>query len=232
MKAADGPDPAILHLTLKEVDVSALDGLAAFKADQLRVDLFGVDASFLSSDPAGRVRQLREEYVRAGVVDSVEDAPRLFVIAHEGSGVRPENFRIEGIEHFAWKTHERRYLLENFMTLVKPELRRDAAVVPRRVSCRMPSHLARDTHFDEISEFGIAIRTQGPLRAGSILRFFSPVLGRLEHGVLARCVSAREADGGWSNEFVFYGSSDEFQKRIRTYVRQEHARRKAKEAAS
>jgi hypothetical protein len=228
-KAAHEDQAALVHLVLTEGHGTQTTEKRKNKS-QVQVDALVVEASFLSSDPAGRVKFLRESYVRAGLAPNLESAPPVFVVADEKSTVTPEQFRVVGVAHFSWKIPDRRHILETFLTFASPKVWKEPDLVPRRFKGHFDAHLARESRLDELSEFGLVIQDHAPFKQGVILRFFSDILGQEEHGVLARCVSSRQTETGWNNEFIFFGSSEEFQKHIRMHVRSEYARKKSGES--
>jgi hypothetical protein len=227
LKEAHDPDPALIRLIMSEATLPPPTDEECDIQSWLP-DVLLVDAGFLLADPTGRVGKLRSEFVTAGLVAKIEDAREIYVLAKTGSYARAETFRIEGVSHFAWKLNDRRHLLESFLTFAPAEIWTDKAPHAARVICQKRSFLSRDSFMEELSEFGLSIRESIPFAEGALLRFFSPVLGLTRNGVLARCVCTRSSgENVWVSEFVFFGNSDEFQKSIRSYVLEAHARKRA-----
>jgi hypothetical protein len=235
VKAPEGPDPAFLNFAFAQwqpdsVHEGGSSGGAVVSPEALRFDMIAIHASFLMPEPEVRIQQIRQEFVSAGLYQSLDQVPEFFVFADETSRVTPEKFRLPGVVQFAWKDLEGLRLVEAFFQLLPSKVWKDDDLQIRRVPCRIAGHLARTSQMEELSEFGLSIRDVTPFKPGTILRFFSPIFGRQDKGVLARCVAAREAEETWINEFVFFGSSDEFQKQIRQFTREEYARKKSQEA--
>ena len=229
VKEAQGEHAAVLRISIRE---STANVEAKRSSEDLQFDGIVIEASFIRHDPKAKIHALREAFVQSGLYKSIETVPPFFVVAEESSPIDSHSFLVEGVSHFAWKIADRRHIIDTFLVFAPKEVWQDPTLIPQRSPAHIPAHLSRDAHVVELSEIGLTVEDNIKFRPGAVLRLFSEVLSENPDGIFARCRSSVPSEKGAINEFVFYGSSEEFQKRIRTFVRAEFARKKALEQAS
>lgn len=225
---------AELRLDIKQIERDAwldLNRLVAKGAtpDQYRFDAVVIDGGLIRTNPAEWLDGLHGALVRAKVIAATEPAPKIFILADEGSSVQPAQYTHRGISDFIFKPFDRK-LLTDKMAIALPNFSR--SVLPDAspfVPCELTAQMCKSIPLEELSEYGLTVRYPVPIRPRVFMRFFSKLFGETSDGVLARCTASISSGGTepfFKCHFVFFGCSDELHKRIRNWIREDYVHKK------
>lgn len=229
------PDvPATLRLELKQIDRPAwmdLNRLVSKGAtpDQYRFDSLIIDGGLLRTEVAEWLEGLHSALVRARVLLPSEPLPKIFVLADEESKIQPSAFSHKGVTDFLYKPIDRKLLIDKLAVALPHLTRTTLPDAPPFVPCELTTQVCKNIKLEELSEFGLTVLHPTPFKPKVFMRFFSPLLGDLADGVLARCTASLSGTGDnpmYKCHFVFFGCSDELHKRIRTWIREDYVHKK------
>ncbi len=224
-RQAEDSDESVIHL---EVSLASVDTDATASEQRLQViDAILVEATFLGANTSAMLSTIKKSMTEAGIVNSFGHVPPLIVMADPAEKISPHAYRSPDITHFVYKTVDRRFYVQTFFSLARREFWKMNVQPEPLLTCQIVGQLARESHLEEIAEYGFVIKEAFPFRIGIFLRLFSPILGETGFGALGRCISTRElSDKQWESDFVFFGSSDGLQKQIRNYILEDHIDKK------
>ncbi len=224
-RQAEDSDESVIHL---EVTLAPTESDASTSAEQLKiVDAILIEAVFLGSNVESTLAIIKKSLTDAGIVNSFGHEPPLIVLADPDEKLSPHAYRNPDITHFVYKTVDRRFYIQTFFSLARREFWKVGALVEPLITSHIVGQLARESHLEEIAEYGFVIKETFPFRLGIFLRIFSTIFGETSAGALGRCIGARQLnDKEWVSEFVFFGSSDALQKKIRNYILEDHIEKK------
>lgn len=230
-----GPDvPATLKLELKQIDRAAwidLNRMVAKGAtpDQYRFDALVIDGGLIRSTAAEWLDGLHGALCRARVIIPSEPLPKIFILADEEARIQPSDFNHKGIADYVYKPLDRKLFVDK-LAVALPQVSR--SVLPEAspfVPCELTAQVCKSIKLEELSEYGLTVLHPTPFKPRSFMRFFSPLFGNINDGVLARCaasVGGSSEDPMFKCHFVFFGCSDELHKRIRTWIREDYVHKK------
>lgn len=92
--------------------------------------------------------------------------------------------------------------------------------------------IARPAQLVELSEFGATIRSEQPLKPGTMVYLFKSIFANApDQNLCVRVYASEENDadgGGYLNHVTYFGITDAFLKFTRSYIRETYASKKAK----
>ena len=196
-----------------------------------RFDALFIDANLIRSDDLQAwIDGLHEIFLKAGVFVRGEKFPRIIVMAHEKSSIRPEAYRLKGIADFLFKPLDRKMVSYKVKTVVDEFIARGEPDVPHFVTQSLDVKLAKDAQMLEVSEYGLSISHPTPFKNGTMIRFFSSQIGGGADGVIGRsshCDKTNDKVPSYVCHFTFFGVTDEVLKKIRTWIREDYVQSKS-----
>lgn len=234
-KTGEDDGLSLVRLDIREIERDAWYKIAESLnhdkgASAFQFEVIFVDGGVLPTEPAAWIEGVRELMQKAGVLKDGVPFPKIVILGDEGSRIRPDHFRLRGIDDFIFKPFDRKFILDKMQVLL-PSLRRSENQEAQSfVPCEVPARIAKDVELLELSEYGLTIRHPTPFREHVFMRFFTPLFGDSSEGVIGRCTMSEPAGEGdqasYQIEFVFFGVSDELLKRIRTWIREDYVHKK------
>jgi hypothetical protein len=98
----------------------------------------------------------------------------------------------------------------------------------------IPAKIAREARLTELAEFGATLRSEQPLKPGTMIYLFRDIYQNAPDQNLCVRVYFSEEDsaekGTYLNSVVYFGITDTFLKFTRSYIRETYASKKAKES--
>lgn len=209
---------------------SLVDESAIVNPADFRYDVIFIDANLIRTDELQAwIDGIHEAFLKAGIFVRGEKFPRIVVMAHEKSTVRPEAYRLKGIADFVYKPLDRKMVSHKVKTVVDEFIARGEPDVPHFVEQVIDAKLAKDAQMVEVSEYGLSISHPTPFKNGTMIRFFSSQIGGGANGVIARCSHCEKTNDkipSYICHFTFFGVSDDVLKRIRTWIREDYVQKK------
>lgn len=232
-KSAENESVMLAHLNLRELNEEEWRKTAVRSSEGVKnfmIDAVYIDGSFLGDSPAATIDGMVELMRKARLIESRESL-LLTIMGDEKSRIQPDEFKLKTVHDFMFKPLDRKMTIGKAMLLIRGLFpKTDSADISHR-RAGVPGRITKEVLMEELSEFGLQIRHQTPLRENTFLRFFSPVfLSEGADGVLGRCLSSmRDPDTGvFHCFFTFFGVSDGQLKHIRNWIRGDYAARKEK----
>jgi hypothetical protein len=229
--------------TTDQVSVDKSYGAMAGTHENSRVivDAVAVDLHLLGDDAPSRalkLRTLHRELESRQIFNSFGRVPPLIVLVDEKLDVGFEDFESLSEDkkdgpavvqiYFHRKVYDRHLIAQLFLDVAPDAFHHPAATRERLTSIHMPTTLTQAYPSTSLAEYGLELEMPFALQRGAGLRVFSDALEFGDLGVWVKCVgSGRQSDGTWINEFVFFGSVERIQQKLRAWIRQEYAKEKA-----
>ncbi|MCM2282345.1 MAG: hypothetical protein NDI61_10935 [Bdellovibrionaceae bacterium] len=230
-RSGDVDGVMILRLTFREMseeEYKVSHGPAA-DAEVGVIDAIYVDGSLLGEDP-GRALEGMAEVLRRAQLMETRDALTVTILNDERSRIRPAEFRLKSVQDFLYKPLDRKMVLAKAALLTKGLAAKTESVDLAYRKAGQPVRITKEVLMEELSEFGLQIRHETPLREQTFLRFFSSIFLDRGDGLLGRCLhSSKDPDTGqYHCFFSFFGVSDAQLKHIRNWIRGDYASKKEK----
>ncbi len=221
----------ILRLTLRELSEEEYAQTRGPGADGGldAIDSIYIDGSLLGDVPGPALDGLAEVLRKARLIESRESLT-VTVLGDERSRLRPGDFRLKNVQDFLFKPLDRKMVLAKASLLAKGLVATTDSVDLAYRKADQPGRIAKEVLMEELSEFGLQVRHETPLREQTFLRFFSPAFLERGEGILGRCLySSKDPDTGlYHCFFSFFGVTDAQLKHIRNWIRGDYASRKEK----
>jgi hypothetical protein len=194
------------------------------------LDCVIIDHALLPDDVDAFCNGLKEATKNAGL-QCPADGPHAIVIADDNDRVRFDKLLKSKIYGLVYKPIEIRRLLY----LVANSLDTPYSVYTFEnigwKHDKIGAKIARKSQLAEMSEFGATIRTEQPLKPGTMLYLFKSIFQNAPDQNLCVRVYASEEDpkndGQYLNWVVYFGITDAFLKFTRAYIRETYAVLKA-----
>jgi hypothetical protein len=233
-RPVDALGPSQLRLELNVIEEALWQTHAGQHAQadpgHFRFDAIFIEAGMIRIDLQPWLEGVIGLLIKAGIMRSDEQPPKIFVMASEKSQKRPDDFRVKGITDFFYKPLDRKLIVDHLFTLLPNMERIDDVEFSGFVPCETPAKLAKNVIMDELSEYGLSIVNSSALKPGSFMRFFSQLFGEDSSGILGRCTHFEKIEGekasGVRCYFTFFGCPDEILKRIRNWIREDYVHKK------
>ncbi len=97
------------------------------------------------------------------------------------------------------------------------------------MATEQPVNVAYNFTIEDISEFGLTLKSTRPYIAGEFVTFYSPVFKTDKKAeVIGRCFKCDKVQNSneHKSQFVFVGAGDAIRKQIRSWMKQEYVRKK------
>lgn len=191
-----------------------------------------IDHALLPEDINAFLKGLKEGVARAGL-RAPKDGPRVIVTATEKQKVDFDKLYNSDIFGFVYKPLEIRRVLflaaqamdTPFSVYAFENIGWKADIIPAKI--------ARPATMVELSEFGATIKTQQPLKPGTMLYLFKSIfINSHDQNLCVRVYHSEEnstEEGTYLNSVVYFGITDAFLKFTRSYIREKYASQKAQE---
>lgn len=221
----------LLRLTLREVSEEEFQEGHGSSLDEMLtgIDAIYIDGSLLGEDRAASLEGLLELLKKARLIESRESLT-VTILGDERSRLAPAEFRLRTVQDFLYKPLDRKLVITKALVLIKGFVAKTDAIDLSRHRVGRAGRITKEVLMEELSEFGLQIRHETPLKEHTFLRFFSPVFLDQGDGILGRCLfSSKDPDTGlYHCFFSFFGVSDAQLKNIRKWIRGDYAARKEK----
>jgi hypothetical protein len=232
-KQGEGDEPSQVRVELKQIEKQVYVKHAAehtakqLKPEDLLYDAIFIDVNLIRGDIKPWFDGLHEAYMKAGILTPGQPTPKILLLADEKSKSNPELYRNKVVFDYMYKPIDRKSMTFKAKIAVKELIPRKEPETPPFVRSEVQAKIAKDAVMEEISEYGLSIAHPTSFRRGSMMRFFSPLLGGGVDGVLGRCTHCElKEDKNYLCHFMFFGTPDEILKRIRTWIREDYVHRK------
>jgi hypothetical protein len=232
-KSAEDDEDAKVRIELKQIEKDVYTKYVAEHVEKsltpadLLYDAIFIDVNLIRGEVAQWFDGLHEAYMKAGVIGPGAPMPKILLLADEKSKSQPEAYRHKVVSDYLYKPIDRKSFTFKAKIAVNELIPRKEPEIPPFVRSEIQAKLAKDAMMEGISEYGLSIAHPTPFRAGSMMRFFSPLLGGGVDGVLGRCTHCElKEDKNFLCHFMFFGTPDEILKRIRTWIREDYVHRK------
>ncbi len=232
-KAADEDDDAQIRVELTQIEKAVYVKHAADHMEKklepadLLYDAIFIDVNLIRGEIKPWFDGLREAYMKAAVLTPGQPMPKILLLADEKSKSSPDAYRTKEVFDYIFKPIDRKSMTYKAKIAVNELIPRKEPEIPPFVRAQIQAKLAKDAVMEELSEYGLSIAHPTPFKTGSMVRFFSPLLGGGVDGVLGRCTHCDlKEDKNFLCHFMFFGTSDEILKRIRTWIREDYVHRK------
>jgi hypothetical protein len=191
-----------------------------------------IDYSLLPEDPNSLVNGLKLACTEAGI-KTLPEGPRVIVTAAEGATVNFELLSKSNIYAFIYKPLE----IRRFLFLVAHAVSNPFTVYTfENIGWKhdqISAKIARKAQLTELAEFGAVIRSEQPLKPGTMIYLFRDIYQNAPDQNLCVRVYHSEEDssekGTYLNSVIYFGITDTFLKFTRSYIRETYASKKAKE---
>ena len=213
------------------------------------VDAIAIDLNLLGADAQSRVtavRTLRRELENREILNSFGRVPPVIVLVDEKLPVGFEDFESLTVEnpagpsamtiYFHRKIYDRHLIAQLFLDVAPETFHHPGAQKERLVAVHTATTLTQAYSSVSLAEYGLELQMPFALQRGAGLRLFSDDLEFGDSGVWAKCVnsapnSENRGQGTWINEFVFFGSVERVQQKLRAWIRREYAKEKAAQSS-
>ena len=232
-----GPDNEIRYITLditciheeflqQEQDTSTHESVTTQKGiitkEELRnLNTIIIDGNFVRGDKVEWLKTLRDSLDKHLGIPETRPI-NIFLMGEEYSKILPEYFQSKEFCGFLSKPLDRRLIMQN-LSLMVPNLSFDADQMNlQALDIKLPLKISQKVKLQEISEYGLKIVYPRPLKTNVFLSFFSPIFGQVnQQDVISKCY--RVAKNGNSDDyscyFTFFGVTDSFLKKIRSWIK-------------
>ncbi len=218
--------PPLIKIHMEEVEETK-SPLIHSAASRIPCEAILIDASLLDFDLQAKVNQLSEWLEMFDVRNSFGNRPPIVVINASETRLDPELFRGTSVRQLAYDFADRRYHAELFISLSRPELWTSPHLAVSELNLSLQAFLARPSKASAVSEVSLVISDRSALRPGTELLVLSPLWSQAPEGLWAKLRAASPQEGGFENEFIFFGVSDLVQKEIRKFARADYIKKKA-----
>ena len=232
-RTVEGEEGAPIHVQLRQIDKEIyVKHVAEHTEKQLQpqdllYDAIYIDVNLIRGDIQPWFDGLHESYMKASIVKPGQPMPKIILLAEEKAKNQPEAYRNKAISDYLYKPIDRKMMSYKAKVSISELIPRKEPEIQPHVRTDLPAKLAKDATMEELSEYGLSIAYPTPFRKGSMVRFFSPLLGGGVDGVLGRCSHCElKEDKTFLCHFVFFGTPDEILKRVRTWIREDYVHRK------
>lgn len=218
---------ALVKLQMEEASDQAITK-SADAQERPTYEAILLDATLLNLDLKDRVKTVADWIETFDVKNRFGTRPPLIVFNAKEDRVAAQAFRGTRVRQLVYDFNDRRYQAELFISMSRPELWTSPQLSVVGLKTDLKAYLGRPAHASAVSEVSLVITDRVPMKKGTELLVLSPLWSQAPEGLWARLRSAApKGEGQFSNEFIFFGASDNVQKEIRKFAREDYIKKKA-----
>jgi hypothetical protein len=191
-----------------------------------------VDYALLPDDPDAFINGLRDACAKNNV-RTYPEGPRVIVMASETQRVNVDRLLKSKVFAFLYKPLEiRRLMYLAAAAMEAPHSLYNFENIGWKADL-ITAKIARPAKLVELSEFGATLKSEQPLKPGTMLYLFKSIFNSApDQNLCVRVYASQEDDsekGTYLNSVVYFGITDAFLKFTRSYIRETYASKKSKE---
>lgn len=241
LEKAGAGEAALLKVEMTELEEDAYkkmilalagpSGNAPKEATHFKFEAVLIDGAMMRPDPATWYDSFINLLKSAKVIQGDDPVPKVFVMSDPRARANLDDFRIKGINDFAYKPLDRRFTLMKYQAFSSQLVPVRPPEAPPFIPCELQAKLGREVTMDEIAEYGLSIIHPSAFREKSHMRFFSRLFGDEGEWFAGRCLACERTQDqveSYRCQFMFFGPSEDLLQRIRRWIREDHVAKKEK----
>ena len=213
---------ANLQAFSEKLDLARGDPAQAAEGEEdLILKLFIVDADLIPAQPEAWLANLQKLTQEKAPKLVSKGLPSVLVMAHEGGATKPEIFHIAAIDDLILKPMDKSLMMQKIEFLTSEDPKVNPSFLFRAKTLQY-IEIGRGVTIEELSEFGIGIRSPKPLDDGTFAAIHSDTFGaKAAKRIICRSyesVPHKTKTGEFVTRFAFFGLSQEQLSNLRRHI--------------
>ncbi len=230
---APGAAPHLIQAKIGPASLADIMGKSQQTEQNKEIEVLVLDSNFVPDEPAGWIQALRTRAANARLVKNANDL-KFFVTADTDARANGPLLNIPDILGLLVKPVDLRQL----MFLMSEYLPNKHTVYQfDNLGWAQPGlsvHVSKNMSLEALSEFGATLKSKQPLSPGTMIYLRKSIYDNAPNACLAARVYACEQHPSEKEYFqvftTYFGIGDQFLKFARTWIRENYAHQKGKEA--